>query len=408
MRREACAVCEATDLTPILDLGRSPLADSFPSSPDAREAHYDLDLLHCKRCGLVQLGEIVDDDLLFGRDYAFFTGSSPSLVERYRHYAIDAMERYPEQAKQGVVEIASNDGTLLGNFKAAGCPVLGIDPALPPAEEANKKGIHTRIRPFSSREAREITEISHGSHLGSKPGLIVANHVLAHVADQVDFMAGIKLLLAEDGIALIEFQYFPDLFFGNEWDHVYHEHRTFFSLQPLVRLCQRVGMVVLDVRNSPAQGGSLQVVIGHEGCPVPAVNDLIAKESRLGLRDPEVYAGWQNRVEYSKLRLQEIVGGFVYEGKRVAGYGASAKSATLLNYCGFGPKDIGVIEDLTPRKQGLFTPGTHIPICEPPEVRPNAYLLLVWNYLAGVLWREREFMDKGGKFIVPIPHPVIL
>lgn len=410
MRRINCAVCSATDLQTILDLGATPLADSFPATA-TKEERYALDLLLCVNCGLVQLGEIVDDEVLFGKDYAFFTGSSPSLVEHYLDYAHAMLRGFPEQCRAGVLEIASNDGTLLKHFLDAGCPVLGVDPALPPAEAAAKRGIPTRIRPFTNEEAQEILSVTHGGHLGKRPGLIIANNVLAHVADPLDLMRGIKTLLASDGVAVIEVQYFPDLFFGNEWDHVYHEHRTYLTLHAIVALAALVELHVVDASNSPTQGGSIRVFITHggRGAPTARSSEMFDRETALGLRSLRTYANWQSRVDYGRERLREIVWDFKAAGKVVAGYGASAKSSTLLNYCGFGPSDLAYVEDTTPYKIGCLTPGTHIPIVAPhSQASPDAYLLLVWNYLGGVIRRERKFLEAGGQFIVPIPHPVVI
>jgi len=408
MRRLNCAACDATEFRTILDLGATPLADSFPATL-AKETHYSLDLLLCTDCGLVQLGEIVPDEILFGKDYAFFTGSSPSLVEHYAAYARDMLKDFPKQCLQGVVEIASNDGTLLKHFLVAGCPVLGVDPALPPAEDAAKRGIPTRIRPFTHEEAQEIASVAFGGHLGKRPGLIIANNVLAHVAEPLDMMRGIEALLAPDGVAVIEVQYFPDLFFGNEWDHVYHEHRTYLTLTAVGALAHHANLMVADVYNSPTQGGSIRVFLKHGGTPTARVEAMLAREHALGLTAPQTFFNWQCRVDYGRERLREIVWEFRSAGKVVAGYGASAKSSTLLNYCGFGPSDLAYVEDTTPYKIGCLTPGTHIPIVgRQPLPFPDAYLLLVWNYLGGVIRRERRFIEGGGKFIVPIPHPVVL
>lgn len=408
MKRESCGACQGNRLTQVLDLGTSPLADRFPKEPEPEEV-YPLNLLLCESCGLVQLGELVDDDRLFGKDYAFFTGSSPSLVETYRCYASEVLSAYPEQCRRGVVEIASNDGTLLEMFQQAGCPVMGVEPALPPAEHAAKRGVPTRIRAFSSQEAGAIINVSYGGHLGQKPGVVIANHVLAHVADPADFLLGVSLLLDREGVAVIEFQYFPDLFFGNEWDHVYHEHRSFFSLTTVATMASRAGLTVVDAVNSPRQGGSLRVTLKlSPATPHHRVEAMLARELRMSLGSPVTYANWQARVEYTRDRVRELIWEYVAQGKTVWGYGASAKSSTLLNYCGLDPTYLKAVEDTTPYKIGCYTPGTHIPIVSPSEEKPDAYLLLVWNYLEGVIRRERRYMEQGGHFIVPIPHPVVL
>lgn len=408
MRRTSCAGCESDRLVTFLNLGHSALADLFPSSPHEREAWYPLEVAVCIDCWLVQLLEIVPDELLFGQGYAFFTGSSPSLVEHYRAYADQMLEEFPEHCRNGVVEIASNDGTLLRFFMDAGCPVLGVDPALPPAEHAAKQGIPTRIRAFTSEEARAIVKLSYGGHLGRKPGLVIANNVLAHVAEPLDFMRGLSMLLAADAVAVVQFQYFPDLLFGNEWDHIYHEHRSFLSLHSAVALASRVGLEVVDAHHSPMQGGSMRITLAHAGAaPKQAVQHLLERECRMGLNRLDTYANWQSHVDYSRDRICDLV----FEAKRkgqVAGYGASAKSATLLNYCGFSAQDIAWIEDVTPYKIGNYAPGSHIPVRAPGDERPASYLLLIWNYLGDVLRREQSYLAGGGRFIIPIPHPMVI
>lgn len=410
MRRSACAACGYPSLTTILDLGESPLADVFPQKP-TWEMRYKLDLLLCEKCGLAQLGEIVDDDLLFGKDYAFFTGSSPSLVEHYRCYAEEMLRSFGEQARMGVVDIASNDGTLLDFFMDAGCSVMGFDPALPPAEAAAKRGIPTRIRPFTYQESIEALN-STWRGLKGKPGLILANNVLAHVADPYDFLRGVRNLLHPDGVAVFEVQYFPDLLFGNEWDHIYHEHRTFLSLTTIQTLAKANDLQVVDVYNSPTQGGSIRVFLKHRGELSTRAGAMLNREEFMNLASPHTYANWQSRVDYTKQRTRELVWDFRSRGQMVYGYGASAKSSTFLNYCGFTENDLPLVVDTTPYKIGCYTPGTHIPIVGPLRdggaVDPAAYLVLIWNYLDGVIRRERQYMEDGGKLIVAIPHPVVL
>lgn len=401
MRRESCAICGSAMLTTILDLGTSPLADAFPEDA-AEQTRYPLDLLQCQTCALVQLGEIVDDNLLFGSDYAFFSGASPSLVDTYDELAHWLLREHAAECAQGVIEIASNDGTLLHHFQTAGHSVLGIDPALPAATRALSRGVPTRVRAFSSREAESVVALDHGTHFGRQAGLVIANHVLAHVTDPVDFMQGIATLLHPDGLALIEVQYFFDLFFGNEWDHVYHEHRTYLCLTDVVRLANQVGLVVTEVDNSPAQGGSIRVQLRHRGEPSDRVLRVLNRE--MGFND---YGGWQARVDYSRERILDLLWSFKRQGKRIAGYGASAKSTTLLNYCDIDANLLDCVVDATAYKIGRLTPGSLIPIVSA-EPNVDVYLLLVWNYLAGVLRRERAFRERGGLFLVPIPHPVVL
>lgn len=391
MRRERCGGCDSTDLDPVLDLGKTPLADVFPSSPDEVEVYYPLGVLHCVRCGLVQLSEVVPDDLLYGADYAFRSSTSPAILAYHKRYADWILSRFPALAKRLTVEIACNDGSLLSLLSQAGCRTVGIDPASSAVTAARESGLNVVDDAFNLAAATRLREDN------GPAGLIVANNVLAHVADLQDMVAGIAHLLADDGVAILEFQYLPDLLASNSWDHVYHEHRFFLSVTALEPVLRRHGLRVAKVSRTPMQGGSVRLTVQHgTGLSLydePSTKDLIA--------------GWQARVDYSALRIAELVE--PQEGRRVAGYGASAKSCTLLSYCGIDSRQLESVVDTTPAKIGRFTPGTHIPVVGPWGTRePDVYLLLTWNYLGSVLRREHSFWESGGRFIVPIPAPVVL
>jgi len=402
MRREVCGSCHSTNLHEVLYLCDSPLADEFPTDPDQVQERYPLGLFRCNRCTLVQLTEVVPDDILWGGDYGFYTGSSWVAVEHQKAYAADLMAKFPDLCRLGVLEIACNDGTMLKSFAAAGYPTLGIDPAQGPAIKAQEAGLNVWVEGFGTDAALRIV-VQHGHQ-----GLVIANNVIAHVADLNDFIEGLNIVLAPNGEAVVEFQYLADLVTGNQIDHVYHEHRQFFSLTSLTYALERHGLRPLHVTQTNPQGGSLRVVIGRREIGYPpeySVARLLHDEE--WLRDEHVLDGLQGRADRIQAKLLGLLLELKREGKRVAGYGASAKSTTLLNFCGIDRELVQYFVDTTPTKHGRYTPGTGIPIIDPrsDSRAPDVYLLGIWNYLSGVLQREKAFQ---GQWLVPIPVPVLL
>jgi hypothetical protein len=342
----------------------------------------------CTECWLIQLREVVPDSELYGDDYGFRTGSSPAAVRYFGAVAQNLLARYG--CSRLTVEVGCNDGTLLQHFEAAGCPVLGVDPSASTGRE-----IPVFRELFTAKLAAEIREL-HGP-----ARLVIACNVAAHVADPHDFLAGIAALLAPDGAAVIEFQDAEKLIAGCQVDHVYHEHRFFYALRPFAQLALRAGLAVTAWERTPAQGGSLRVTLSPQRGCVPVGSTW--------LEDWAPYAGLQDRALYAKMRLLELIGAERDERRVVAGWGASAKSATLLNWCGIGPDQVPWIEDITPGKIGRYAPGSRIPIRAPGE-DPDTYLLTSWNYLPDMIRRPAtgEFCDGGGRLIVPGPVPVLL
>lgn len=414
-QRTNCRICSDASgempLTPILNLGTTPLADKFPTSKKVKEEHYPLRVAVCPRCTCVQLMDIVSDDVLFGDDYAFFTGASPSSIPYFENYAGETKKKYPQESQGFVVEIASNDGTLLKHFKESR-KILGIEPAKSVAEYANSQGISTLQESFSLNTAR-LVSVEHG-----KADMIIGNNVIAHTDRLHDFLAGVNHLLEDNGLAIFEFQYLPHLLFNNAFDHVYHEHRSFFSLFPFQKALSYHGLVVVDAVRADTQGGSLRVFIRKDPwayasttkkyLPSKRVADVLEYEKRLGLRDLATYLGFQARVDYLKDTLVSTLRQLKKEGKTIYGFGASAKGNTLLNYCEIGTSLIDCIVDKTPYKIGKYSPGMKIPVVDQVENEPDYYLILVWNYLRGILEREKSYRENGGKFIVPIPNVAVL
>lgn len=375
--RARCGGCGSGALDIVLDLGSTPLADRFPASPDEDEPRYPLRLAVCGSCWLLQLLDVVPDGVLWDAEYAFVTGASPASREYFRDWAAWAAP----MASGLTVEVACNDGTLLRHFRG---PVLGVEPAAGAAAEARAAGIAVREALFTEAEA-EIIRADHGP-----AGLVIACNVAAHAADPLDFLRGVRCLLAGDGRAIIEFQDAAELVAGCQFDHVYHEHRFFFSVDSFAATAARAGLAVTDVMRTPAQGGSLRVTLR----PGPAVSRPAVEP---WLRDRAAYVTLQARAGYIRSRLRRALDAEHVAGRVTAGYGATAKSCTLLNWCGIGPRDLAFVADLTPGKQGRYTPGTGIPVVAPGR-DPDTWLLLAWNYLAAVLRREHAFT---GRWLVP-------
>jgi SAM-dependent methyltransferase len=404
--RTACRVCGHAKLVNFLKLGDTPLADLFVKNPKALEYKFPLDVKVCPKCFLVQLVDDVNSDLLFGDNYAFYTGGSPASLKYFDDYANSVMERFPKECSNFIVEIASNDGTLLKPFVKKGFRVLGIDPAKNVANEANKNNIPTLVEFFNSKSALNISKTN------GQAGVIIANNVIAHVEDLFDFVKGVKVLLDKNGVFIFECQYFPYLLFNNQFDNVYHEHRSFFSLTPLMRILKKFGLEAFDVEEHNTQGGSIRIFAAHKG-QRKIENRLqvaLQDEQKMGITNLDTYLGFQARVNYIKIKLNQMLGELKKQNKKIAGYGASAKSNTLLNYCGIGKNYLDYIVDKTPYKYGLYSPGMHIPVISPEEEmkkygKPDYYLLLVWNYADKIIEREKDFIKMGGKFIIPIPTP---
>lgn len=404
--RTTCRICECPALVDFIDLGQTGLADQFPLLPDQLLEQYPLTVKVCPKCFLVQLVAIVRDDILFGEDYAFFTGASPSSVRYFKNYALDIFDRYKKKCESGwVVEIASNDGILLKNLMDLGTPnVLGVDPAGPPVYEAHENDVPTVQAFFTKQFANKIRKIY------GKADIIIANNVLAHVDEVVDFMQGVHDLLNKDGVFIFECHYFPNLLFSDQFDNIYHEHRSYFSLLPLIELCKRAGLYLFDVEVADTQGGSIRCFVSRrKQAQSPTLAHMLANEYVIGLNQIETYFGFEARIAYVKQMTLDTLHRLKAEGKKIYGYGASAKGNTMLTYLGIDTNLVDKIVDKTPYKIGKFTPVTNIPIVKQyADDQPDYYLLLVWNYLAGVLDREKTFRKRGGKFIVPTLLPFII
>jgi hypothetical protein len=348
----------------------------------------------CGKCRLVQLLEMLPAEVLFGTGYSFYSSASPPLSRYHEDYARDVIARYPSQVRQGVVEIGCNDGDLLRHFSHVAH--LGVDPSTGPAQMAAERGLNVYPVAFGLDTATDIP----GLLDGEKPGVVIANHVLAHVQDVSDCLAGIAYLMDDDSVAMIEVQYLPDLLVNNAFDLVYHEHRNFFSLTTLERAAGQHGLFVLDAEVTDRQGGSLRVTLA-KAWKFMAAKPIGLRADEYWLDDLSAYAGMQGRAERIRVRLLDLLAA---QRGVVAVYGAPAKATTLLNFCGLTAKDLPWCVDTTPAKQRRHIPGTGIPIyAEDYGEKSRTFLLAAHTYSRGIMTA-----NPNHHWIVPIPTPVLL
>ena len=408
--RTTCLACSAPGLEPILDLGRQPLANALRTLETLNdpETTYPLELVLCPACSLVQINEIVPPEILFS-EYVYFSSFSESMLKHAETLTSELTEARKLGPESLVVEIASNDGYLLQYYKKAGVPVLGIEPARNIAKWAvENRGIPTVCEFFGSEVAKRLAVE------GKQADVVHMHNVLAHVADLNGVVVGIKQILKPDGIALIEAPYLGDMIERCEFDTIYHEHLCYFSLTALNRLFKAHELELRDVKRVPIHGGSLRLTLGHagRGQASPAVLALLEEERSWGVYHIASYRPFADRVEALKAALRQLLGNLKSEGKRIAAYGASAKGSTLLNYFGIGRETLDFVADRSTVKQGLYTPGTHLPIVAPEALvtdpAPDYTLLLTWNFADEILRQQAEYRSKGGRFIVPIPDVVVV
>ncbi len=407
--RKKCGICNGTNFSVILDLGEQPPSDAFIENIKliSQEIKFPLRLGLCNDCFFVQLLDIVDKEFLFN-DYPYMTSASKPIVEHFKKYANEIYNDYLISKNEStVLEIASNDGSMLLEFKKLGAKVLGIEPAENIAKIANELGILTKNHFFSSTIAKEISKTENIS-------VVVANNVVAHVDDLHDFMEGIKILIKENGIFVFEVPYLNDLIQKLEFDTIYHEHLSYFALSPIINLVHQFGLEVFDIKKQTVHGGTIRVFITKKGNILQknSVQKFLDEEHQYGLDKILTYEKFAQNVIDLKSDLIESIIKLKKEKKSLIGYGASAKGNVLLNYCNIDHTILDFIIDTTPLKQGKFTPGTHIPVL-PPNAMENKgdgdlILLLAWNYEDAILEKEKLFRSKGGKFLIPIPKPRIL
>jgi hypothetical protein len=404
-----CRLCGTPLERTFVDLGMSPLCESFlvREQLDAMEPYFPLHVLVCGQCFLVQLKEYVSPEHIF-REYAYFSSYSTSWVAHAKRYCEAITKRLGLGADSLAVELASNDGYLLQHFAALDVPVLGIEPAANVAKVAIDKGIPTRVDFFGRKLAAELVAE------GKRADLIIGNNVLAQVPDLGDFTGGMAGLLKPEGVITLEFPHLERLIAENQFDTIYHEHFSYFSLVTIEALAERHGLKIIDVEELTTHGGSLRVYLAHKASartPAKSVADLIAREQRLGYRNLETYASFGRQVQATKRKLLSLLIAAKEQGKRICGYGAPGKGNTLLNYCGIGPDFLDFTVDRNPYKHGRFTPGMHVPIHPVEaidEARPDYILILPWNLKQEIIEQMAHVGRWGAKFIVPIPEAAIV
>ena len=400
---DGCRSCGGKNLETVLDLGMTPLANALLDANERteNEPSFPLTLVRCPACTLLQLTENVPGDVLFRR-YNYRSSFSDTFLRHCETLARRMVDERKLSDHSLVIDIASNDGYLLQYYKTAGVGILGVEPATNIAEIAAQKGIETRNAFFTEEEAKHIV-----AERGNAD-VIHAHNVMPHVENQRDFAAGITTLLKPTGVAIVEFAYSIDTIDHTEFDQIYHEHKCYFSLTSFKALCAQFGLDVVRVERLPIHGGSLRVFLAHTGTSVDStVPELLKQETAWGVATPAPYTLFAERTEQRKRDLLALLKDRKAHGKRIAVYGASAKGATLMGYCGIGKDLVDYIVDRSTLKIGKFTPGTHLEI-KPVETlaldKPDYVLLLTWNFADEIMEQQRPYRDAGGKFIIPVPE----
>ncbi|MDO9119194.1 MAG: class I SAM-dependent methyltransferase [Nitrospira sp.] len=405
MDHAGCRFCGTALQHIFVDLGMSPMANSYlkPHQLNRMEPFYPLRAFVCEQCFLVQLEEFESPDHIFS-DYAYFSSFSDLFLQHAKEYVDMAMDRFKLGAASYVVEIASNDGYLLQNFVKRGVPVLGIEPAKNVAEVAVKKGVPSLVKFFGVETARELAA------KGRRPDLLIGNNVLAHVPDLNDFVGGLKILLSPSGVVTMEFPHLMRLMGFNQFDTIYHEHFSYFSLTTVTQIFSKHGLTLFDVEEISTHGGSLRIYARHDGDGSKPVTErltaLRAKEATEGFATLDHYLSFSEGVNETKRALLEFLIKAKREGKKVVAYGAAAKASTLLNFCGVRTDLVDYLVDRSTYKQGHWLPGVHIPIYDPERIKadkPDYVMILAWNLKDEVMAQMAFIRDWGGKFVVPIP-----
>jgi SAM-dependent methyltransferase len=408
--RRTCRGCDAGTLERVLELGQQPLANAFLRSPDefATELRFPLDVYLCTGCGLVQLLDVIDPEVLF-RDYIYVTGTSRTIAEHNRRYAATVTEELGLGPDSLVVEVASNDGSLLEQFRRHGVRTLGVEPARNVAAVAQARGLETVTEFFGEQIAPSLLA-AHGP-----ASVVIGNNVLAHVDDTQGFLRAARSLLVPGGRVIVEVPYLEELVDRLEYDTVYHEHLCYFSVTALLALCRQAGLTVVRVDRVPVHGGSIRVWAARndeQAAPPRAVRDFVAHEDVRGLTSLGRFRRLAADVRFQREALNRLLEQRLGAGRRVAAYGAPAKGNTLLNYCGITPDVVAFTVDRNPMKVGLYTPGTHLPVRAYETLAsdpPDDLLILAWNFADEIMRQdqERAFHERGGRFILPIPAPSV-
>ena len=403
-RRDTCRLCGSRRLTLVLALAPTPPANAFVPAADLEvvQERFPLDVFFCEDCAHVQLLDVVDAKVLF-EHYVYVSGTSPVFVRHFEGYAAFVMERFKPTPGGLVLDIGSNDGTLLSFFARAGMRVLGVDPAREIAADATRRGIETLCGFFGPGLAAEIAAGR------GKAAIITANNVFAHIDDLGGVVDGVRDLLTPDGVFVFEVSYLADVVRDTLFDTIYHEHLDYHSVKPLVGFFKAHGMELIEAIRVDSHGGSLRGIAQLAGGPHPVGNSVaqaLAEEERLGLDKAETFRAFARDIDALGAELGGLLRQLKSEGKRIAGFGAPAKATTLMYHFGIGPELIDFIIDDSPLKQGLFTPGMHVPVLSSAaltERKPDYLVILAWNFARPIIDKNAAFAQAGGRFIIPIP-----
>ena len=405
--RTTCRICNSSGIQPVLSLGTTPLADGLRRKDQLSGAEpvFPLNVAFCPRCSLMQLLETVPPEQLFCEDYPYYSSFSPALLKHSRENALDLIAQRKLTRDSLVLELASNDGYLLKNFVECGIPVLGIDPAEGPARAAEQAGVPTLCTFFGESLARELKAS------GKAADVIIGNNVLAHVADLHGFVEGIRTLLKEDGVAVIEMPYVKDLVDHCEFDTIYHEHLCYFSVTALDYLFRMHSLFLNNVKRLSIHGGSLRIYVEKKENVSSTVRDMLRMEAAEKVTRIDFYRDFAKRVEGIRTELRRLLEDLKGQGAHIAAYGAAAKGSTMINYSGIGTEFVDFVVDRNTHKQGLYMPGKHIPVLAPEALldqMPGYVLLLAWNFADEILQQQKEYQQRGGRFIIPVPNPRVV
>lgn len=408
-RRDTCRLCASRDLALAFSLTPTPLANAFVPASEAQTPQdaFPLDLFFCRTCAHLQLLDVVDPALLF-ENYVYVSGTSPVFVEHFKAYANDAVTRFTVAPGSLAVDIGSNDGTLLRCLKNLGLRVLGIDPAREIAQRATQAGVETLPEFFTLDLARRIRAER------GPTAVVTANNVFAHADDLTGIVAGVRELLAPDGVFIFEVSYLADVYQKTLFDTIYHEHVAYHSVAPLRAFLAANGLEMIEALRIDSHGGSLRGMAQLAGGPRPSgqsVAELVALEQTIALDRIETFRDFASDIEQRKTDLLAVLRGVKDAGKTIAGFGAPAKATTLMFHFGLGPDLIDFIVDDSPFKQGLLSPGQHIPVLPSSAIyerNPDYLLILAWNFAPSIIAKHQAFASAGGHFIIPLPTVEVL